>query len=151
MPLVRNEFVGRGFGFPLRVGAAGSLAMVADDREIEEAIRIILATSPGERSMRPEFGCRIHDHVFAPVSADTAGVLEYEVRSALTQWEPRITLNDVSIRFDAIDRSVVYIDITYSVSDFNDSRNLVFPFYSIPTESDSVVPAPEHSPAVSYQ
>jgi uncharacterized protein len=138
MTMVRNEFVGRGFGFPLRVDQAGSMALVSDQREIEEAIRIILATSPGERAMRPEFGCRIHEHVFAPVSVETAGVLEYEVRSALDRWEPRITVTDVDVRFDSIDRSIVYIDITYRIDDVNDSRNLVFPFYSIPTEGSTI-------------
>lgn len=131
---MRNEFVGRGWGFPLRTDAHGSIALVADEREIEEAIRIVLATSPGERAMRPEFGCRIHEHVFAPVTAGTAGLLAYEVRESLEQWEPRITVDDVAVSFDRDDTAVVYIDVRYRINDSNDARNLVFPFYTIPPE-----------------
>ena len=131
---MRNEFVGRGWGFPLRVDPHGAMTMVADEHEIEEAIRIVLSTSPGERAMRPEFGCKIHEYVFAPVGADTAGMLGFEVREALEQWEPRITVEGVDVSFDRDDQSVVYIDIRYRINDTNDSRNLVFPFYTIPPE-----------------
>lgn len=131
---MRNEFVGRGWGFPLRIDPHGAMAMVADEREVEESIRIVLATSPGERAMRPEFGCRIHEHVFAPVGASTAGLLAFEVRDSLERWEPRITLDGVDVSFDREDTSVVYIDVRYRINDTNDTRNLVFPFYTIPAE-----------------
>lgn len=131
---MRNEFVGRGWSFPLRADAHGAIALVSDEREIEQAIRIVLATSVGERAMRPEFGCRIHDYVFAPVTAGTAGLLAFEVRNALERWEPRITVDDVVVSYDANDQSVVYIDIRYRVNDTNNPRNLVFPFYTIPAE-----------------
>lgn len=134
MVAMRNEFVGRGWAFPLRTESNGSIALVSDNREIEEAIRLVLATSPGERPMRPEFGCRIHDYVFAPLSASTAGALEYEVRESLERWEPRITVEDVRVLFDSNDGSTVYIDIDYVVGDINDPRNLVFPFYTIPAD-----------------
>ena len=134
MAAMRNEFVGRGWAFPLRTESNGSIALVSDNREIEEAIRLVLATSPGERPMRPEFGCRIHDYVFAPLGASTAGALEYEVRESLERWEPRITVEDVRILFDGNDGSTVYIDIDYVVGDINDPRNLVFPFYTIPAD-----------------
>ena len=134
MVAMRNEFVGRGWAFPLRTESNGSIALVSDNREIEEAIRLVLATSPGERPMRPEFGCRIHDYVFAPLGASTAGALEYEVRESLERWEPRITVEDVRILFDSNDGSTVYIDIDYVVGDINDPRNLVFPFYTIPAD-----------------
>jgi uncharacterized protein len=131
---VRNEFVGRGIGFPVRIDAAGSVAMVSDDREISEAIRLILATSPGERTMRPEFGCRIHDYLFAPADIGTATGITFEVYRALGRWEPRITVQHVDVKYDAIERGLVYIDIDYLINDSNDPRNLVFPFYSIPQE-----------------
>ena len=66
------DFVGAGWAFPLATDATGGVALVVREREIEEAIRLILATAPGERPMRPEFGCRVHDHVFAPINASTA-------------------------------------------------------------------------------
>lgn len=131
---MRNEFVGRGWGFPLRADSHGSITLVTDEREIEESIRIVLATAHGERAMRPDFGCRIHDYVFAPVTAGTAGMLEFEVRESLERWETRITVDNVEVSYDNDDRAVVYIDIRYRVNDTNSSRNLVFPFYTIPAE-----------------
>ena len=126
---MRNEFVGRGWGFPLRADSHGAIALVSDEREIEESIRIVLATSYGERAFRPDFGCRIHDYVFAPVTAGTAGMLAFEVRESLERWESRITVDDVQVSYDSDDQAVVYIDIRYRINDTNSPRNLVFPFY----------------------
>ena len=91
------EFVGAGIAFPMRTDAIGGVALVAREREIQEAIRLILGTAPGERPMRPEFGCRISEHVFAPANATTAGQLSYDVRAALDRWEPRIDVDDVEV------------------------------------------------------
>ncbi|MFJ8312981.1 MULTISPECIES: GPW/gp25 family protein [unclassified Streptomyces] len=128
-----EKFIGRGWGFPLRVGTTGGIGMVERDREIEEAIRLVLGTAPGERPMRPEFGCGIHDYVFAPGDGATAGLIAQEVHVALERWEPRIEVNDVAIAFDAMDDGVLYIDVRYTVRSTNDRRNLVFPFYTIPS------------------
>ena len=84
--------------------------------------------------MRPDFGCRIHDFVFAEANATTAGRIATEVRASLTRWEPRITIDDVQVTADDADQSLLYIDIRYHVRSRNDPRNLVFPFYTIPTE-----------------
>lgn len=127
-----RRFIGAGWGFPLRTTATGGVSLVAGQREIVEAIGLILATAPGERPMRPEFGCGIHDHVFAPADENTAGRIAFEVRSALDRWEPRIDVTDVIIEFDAEDAGVLYIDIRYSIRGSNEPRNLVFPFYVIP-------------------
>ncbi|HVN11596.1 MAG TPA: GPW/gp25 family protein [Kineosporiaceae bacterium] len=126
------EFVGSGIAFPLRTDASGGVALVSREREIEEAIRLVLATSPGERPMRPEFGSRIAEHVFGPANAATAGQLAYEVRVALERWEPRIDVEDVEVGFDAVDAGVLYLDVRYRIRGTNDPRNLVFPFYVIP-------------------
>jgi len=135
--------VGAGWAFPPDVDATGGIKLVRGERELTEAIRLILATSPGERSMRPEFGCAIHDYVFAPADAGTAGQLAYEVRLALDRWEPRIEVQDVSVRFDAVDDGVLYIDIRYVVRGAYDPRNLVFPFYVIPPHEEAPPPAPD--------
>ena len=129
-----DDFVGRGWAFPLRTDATGGIALVSREREIEEAIRLILGTTPGERAMRPEFGCRIHEHVFGLADGTTANAIAGEVRRALTQWEPRIDVHDVTVSFDPLDQTVLYIDISYSIRRTNDCRNLVFPFYVIPGE-----------------
>jgi uncharacterized protein len=133
---VGQEFIGAGWAFPLRTDRTGSIALVRDQREIEESIHLILATSPGERPMRPEFGCSVHDYVFAPADAATAGDISYAVRVALNRWEPRITLEDVVVHFDGADEGVLLIDVKYTIRGTNDPRNLVFPFYVIPRNSE---------------
>ena len=131
-----DEFIGAGWAFPLRTDSSGGIALVSKGREIDEAIRLILGTAPGERPMRPDFGCRIHDEVFAGANAGAAGRIAQHVRDALARWEPRIELNDVGVSVDGDDRSVLYIDISYTVNATNDRRNLVFPFYTIPEEAE---------------
>lgn len=133
---VSVDFVGAGWAFPLGTDATGGVALVAHDREVEESIRIILGTARGERAMRPEFGCRIHDQVFGPANASTAGRIAYDVRDALERWEPRIDVGDVLVTFHHIDEGILYIDISYSIRGLNDPRNLVFPFYVIPRSEE---------------
>src|SRR6188508_1519071 len=113
------EFVGAGIAFPLRIAPSGGVALVSQEREIEEAIRLILGTAPGERPMRPEFGSRIGEHVFGPANAATAGQLAYEVRVALERWEPRIDVDDVEVGFDEIDTGVLYLDVRYRIRGTN--------------------------------
>jgi len=131
---VSNEFIGAGWAFPLRTDATGGIALVRHEREIEESIRLILGTAFGERPMRPEFGCGIHDYIFAPTDATTGGRIAYEVRASLRRWEPRIDVVDVVVGVAADDPALLYIDVRYTVTNSNDPRNLVFPFYVIPAE-----------------
>jgi uncharacterized protein len=132
---VAHEFVGAGWAFPLALDPTGSFELATDELEIEQAIRLILGTAYGERPMRPDFGCRIHDFVFAEASAATAGQIANEVRASLARWEPRITVDDISVTADEADRSLLFVDIQYHVKNRNDPRNLVFPFYTIPPET----------------
>ncbi len=129
-----EEFVGAGWAFPMAIDATGSVALVRREREIEESIRLILGTSYGERPMRPEFGCGIHEHVFSPADATTAGRIAYDVRTSLDRWEPRIDVTDVEVASAPGDQSTLFVDITYAIRGTNDPRNLVFPFYVIPSE-----------------
>lgn len=129
-----TEILGSGLAFPLQVDHRGGLALAHGDEDIEQAIGVILSTVPGERPMRPEFGCRIHDYVFAPTDGTTANAIGAEVRAALQRWEPRIDVEDVFVNFDAADTTTLYIDIRYAIRATNDRRNLVFPFYVIPGE-----------------
>jgi phage baseplate assembly protein W len=130
------DFIGAGWSYPLGTDATGGVALVTREREIEQAIRLILGTACGERPMRPEFGCRIHDHVFGPASSATAGQIAYDVRQALERWEPRIEVNEVEVSFDAIESGTLYIDVGYEIRGLNDPRNLVFPFYVIPAHEE---------------
>ena len=127
-----QEFIGSGWAFPVRTDRTGGVALVREIREIEESIYLILATSPGERPMRPEFGCAVHDYVFAPADAATAGDIAFAVRVALDRWEPRISLADVLVHLDTATDGVLLIEVQYTVRGTNDPRNLVFPFYTIP-------------------
>jgi phage baseplate assembly protein W len=132
------EFVGSGLYFPIRADATGRIELVDREREIEQSIALILCTIPGERPMRPEFGSRIHDYVFAPADTTTAGLIAYEVRQSLLRWEPRIDVTDVVVTPDPYDRGALVVDIRYTVRSTNDPRNLVFPFYVIPDEGNAL-------------
>jgi len=131
-----EEFIGSGWAFPLRTDKTGSVALVSHDREIVDSIQLIVGTAPGERPMRPEFGCGIHDYVYASLDSDTICRMAGEVRAALVRWEPRIRVQGVDIFVTVNDegQTVALIDIRYSIGDTNDPRNLVFPFYTIPAE-----------------
>src|SRR3954468_22169189 len=129
-----HDFVGAGWAFPLAVDSRGGIALARRDQELEQAMRLILATYPGERPMRPEFGSRLRDFVFRSATVDTAAELANEVENALLRWEPRIVVNAVNVTVDNDDRSRLYIDLYYSVKGTNDRRNLVFLFYTIPAD-----------------
>jgi phage baseplate assembly protein W len=140
---VNPDFIGAGWAFPPALDPTGGIALVAREREIDQAIRLILGTACGERPMRPEFGCRIHDHVFGPANGATAGLIAYDVREALERWEPRIQVLEVGVRYDRIESGTLYVDVAYEIVGSNDPRNLVFPFYAIP---DQELTGPANAP-----
>ena len=131
-----TEIIGSGLAFPLQVDRRGGIALARDETDIEQAIELILATAPGERPMRPEFGCAIWDQLFEPINANTLGLMAQAVRESISQWEPRVELEDVTTSADPDGQGKVNIDITYRVRASNDRRNLVYPFYTIPGEED---------------
>jgi Bacteriophage baseplate protein W len=131
-----GDLIGSGWSFPVRLTPGGSVRLVSGAEEIEAAIRMILTTAPGERVMRPDFGCAMWEQVFAPINPNTLGLIEQNVREALARWEPRITLDNVTA-LAGEDEAVVKIEIEYHVRATNDHRNLVFPFYVIPHEEPS--------------
>lgn len=131
--------LGSGVAFPLSVDVRGGIALAHDERDVEQAILLILGTAPGERPMRPEFGCGIHDFVFESVDSDMLGRLEAAIRDALDRWEPRIEVLDLD--FDLERRGaghhateVLVIEVSYRLRETNALRNLVYPFYVIPAE-----------------
>jgi phage baseplate assembly protein W len=128
-----GDFIGSGWGFPATITPAGSVRLVGGGEDIDAAIRMILSTIPGERVMRPDFGCRMWSLIFAPLTAGTLGLIEQYVREALERWEPRIELDKVVAVADQ-DAAEVKIELDYRLRATNDVRNLVFPFYSIPGE-----------------
>ena len=131
---MEGDFLGRGWTFPLGVDHRGGIATSSGEADIEQAIRIILETAPGERVMRPEFGCGLYGLVFAPNSPTTAGLVSYHIREALGRWEPRIEVERVDVAPDPQRDAVLQISILYRIRSTNDLRNLVYPFYRIPEE-----------------
>jgi uncharacterized protein len=131
-----DDFIGRGWAFPIRTDATGGIALVARDQELAESIELILRTAKGDRPMRPEFGCGIWDEVFSPMDATTAGRVAYDVRAALERWEPRIDVTSVDVTFREGAEGLLDVHIIYSERETNDRRNLVFPFYIIPEERE---------------
>ena len=131
-----SDFIGRGWTFPVRFTARGGIALTSGTEEVDAALRMILSTAPGERVMRPQFGCRIWDLLFHPLDANTIGQMEQAVRDAVAQWEPRIDLEDVAAVPDEEDVGLVRIEIAYRLRATNDRRNLVYPFYVIPKDGE---------------
>jgi phage baseplate assembly protein W len=129
-------FIGRGFSWPLTVDHTGGIRLTDPIEDIERSIRIILLTAPGERIMRPEFGCRIWDLLFEPITPNLLGQVIEVVREALAQWEPRIDVLDVDPSPERRDEGLITVRIQYLVRTTNDRRNLVFPFYVIPNEGE---------------
>ncbi len=125
-----KEFLGRGWKFPVAVDArTARISMSEYEQDIKESIWIILSTSKGERVMRPDFGCGIHDLVFAPINTTTVNLVENTVREALTLWEPRIELIKVEVSAERSDEGKLLVSIDYRVRVTNNRFNLVYPFY----------------------
>lgn len=131
---VNPDFAGIGWAFPLSVTPSGGIATVSRHETLVKAMRLILATYPGERPMRPEFGSHLRDFVFRTIDGQAAAEIAHDVRKSLARWEPRVEVETVEVHLDPDDSNTAYIDIAYTVKATNDQRNLVFPFYSIPDE-----------------
>jgi phage baseplate assembly protein W len=127
--------LGTGLAFPLGVDDRGRIALAREEIDVEQAIRIILSTAPGERPMRPEFGCAVHDCVFERIEADTLARIDQAVRVALDRWEPRVAIEDIV--FESRREGELLVHLRYRVRATNDVRNLVFPFYVVPAEESS--------------
>ena len=126
---MRKSFLGTGWRFPVGVDGSGGLGLAAERESIEQAIRLILGTAVGERVMRPDFGCYIHDYVFHPNNASTAALISYHSRSAIGKWEPRVRNVEVMSYPDENNESTMLVDIRYEIISRNQLENMVFPFY----------------------
>ncbi len=132
-----KDIIGSGWAFPPRVNPQGGMALTNERNELVQAIQIILGTSPGQRVMRPTFGCRLHELVFSPNNSHTAAQARRFVEEALGMWEPRINVIQVEVRPDPDEDARLLIEIEYEVKASHDRRSLVFPFYLIPEESSA--------------
>jgi phage baseplate assembly protein W len=129
---VSGDVLGTGLAFPVSFDPRGRIALADGPDDVEQAIRIILATAPGERPMRPEFGCGVHQLVFERINGQTVGRMEREIRAALHRWEPRIEVEGIDFSTDGAPAGRLVIEITYRLRATNSTHNLIYPFYLVP-------------------
>ncbi len=122
------SFLGRGWAFPVAASGLSDVAVAAADEDVRQAILLILETAPGERVMRPDFGCGLRRLVFAPVSSTTLALARKEVLDALVAWEPRIDVNEVAVTPHPVQPATVLVEVRYTVRSTNTFYNLVYPF-----------------------
>jgi phage baseplate assembly protein W len=123
-----KSFLGVGWAFPVATDAGGEVALAEHEDDIRQAVRIILATEPGERVMRPDFGAGLRALVFEPITATTRALVRHRVEAALVAWEPRIDAIDVKVDADP-PRGRLLIRVRYRVRATNSFDNMVYPFY----------------------
>jgi hypothetical protein len=126
--LTTNDFRGTGWAFPVRVGA-GAIDVVTGDEDVRQSIHLILATAKGERVMRPDFGCGIHDLVFAAVNTQLIARVRREVEDALRTYEARIEVLRVAVATRGLAVGRLDVEIDYRVRTTNQTGNYVYPFY----------------------
>ena len=130
MPITgQREFLGVGWKFPLQVTPGGKIAQARYEQRIEESIYLILTTAKGERVMLPDFGCGIHDLVFAPNNTLTRSAVVQNVRQALVTYERRIDVLDVTAEAADGEPNLLLIRINYRIRANNALGNLVYPFF----------------------
>lgn len=126
-----NDFIGRRLGFPVQLDDRNLLSMVGGDAAIRQSIYIIVMTVPGERVMRPDFGCEIHSLIFHPANQETATIAERYIRDALTRWEPRIIIQELTVTPGGAELGELFIQLRYQIKGQHDPRSMVFPYYLI--------------------
>jgi phage baseplate assembly protein W len=124
-----TDFLGTGWRFPILPDEAGRLAYASGEESIGHCLRALLLTGLGERVMRPDFGTRAPDLVFAPDSVQNLHDLEDSIRDAVRSFEPRVELEDVRAEMAPGEESRVTVSIVYRIRRTNTRANLVFPFY----------------------
>jgi phage baseplate assembly protein W len=109
----RQNLFGQGLAFPPRVGADGRLAWSEGEDNVRESIRLILLTEPGERRMREEFGCGLRRFLFEPNTVTTRALIRERIMRAITRWEPRVKVDDVTVEADGEDPRLVGVQISF--------------------------------------
>ncbi len=126
----RKDFLGRGWAMPVDLDRrTGLIASVAYEEDVRQSILIILETTPGDRVMRPDFGCGVHDLVFECLDSTTARLIRSSIEEALRRYEARIEVLNVTVPEDAPPSGELLVEIEYRVRRTNQTGNVVFPFY----------------------
>ncbi|MCA9673939.1 MAG: GPW/gp25 family protein [Kofleriaceae bacterium] len=129
-----RDFLGKGWRFPVAVNLTGGVSTSAFEENVRESIFVILGTAPGERVNRPDFGCRIHDLIFAPNNDVTAARAAHYCEEAIYLFERRIEEVKVKAEPNADEPNRLDIRIVYKIAGKSDKKNLVFPFYLLKEE-----------------
>jgi hypothetical protein len=125
-----QSFLGTGWSFPPSFDKLDAgVQMVSDVADIEESIRIILSTIPGERTMQPDFGCNIKKLVFEIAGTSLVTELNHIIERALLYYEPRINFLGASAVDKSQEQGVLYVQISYNIIATNTRHNMVYPFY----------------------
>jgi len=126
---VSEPFLGTGWRFPILPDEAGRLSYAVGEQSIEHCLRALLLTATGERVMRPDFGTKAQESVFAPGSVQNLRDLERSVADAVRTFEPRVDVDSVLAEADPADESRITVSVEYRIRRTNTKANLVFPFY----------------------
>ena len=110
-----NNIYGQSMSFPPRVGTDGRMQWSSGELNVRESICLILRTRPGERIMRPDFGCGLDRYLFEPNNIGTLRLIQEEVKQSILRWEPRVTLNDIVVALNPMDARAVDITIYYTL------------------------------------
>ena len=129
-----REFLGKGWRFPVAVNLTGGISASSYEENVRESIFVILGTAPGERVNRPDFGCRIHDLMFAPNNDETAARAEYYCEEAIYKYEKRIEKVKCKATPSKDEPNRLDVRISYVIAGQSDKKNLVYPFYLLKAE-----------------
>ena len=125
-----DSFLGTGWSFPPTFALGGrDVQTVSAAADIEESLRILLATRRGERVMQTDFGCELSEFLFAEISQGLLGRVRGLISDAILHFETRITLNDVDVSESESQDGILLISIDYTVRATNSRYNMVYPFY----------------------
>ena len=125
-----KTFLGQGWSFPPTFDPDdGTLLLAAEEEDIKQSLYILFTTIPGERIMRPRYGCDLFSQVFKQITTTTETYIRGLIADAVLYFEPRITLEDIQFDTDDALDGMLYIQLTYTIRKTNTRTNMVFPFY----------------------
>ena len=128
---VDKTFLGKGWSFPPEFHSGTySNKLSSEDEDIKESLFILLSTIPGERVMRPEYGCDLHGLIFHPKSPETEREITSLISMAILRYEARITVDDIRVNMDYFENNgLVLVHLDYTVIEVNTRSNIVYPYY----------------------
>lgn len=125
-----RDFLGRGWSFPPDFGNPSTgVAMLEDEADIASSLHVLLSTRPGERVMQPRYGCNLSELLFENLDTRMKTLIADKIESAILYFEPRITLDQVTLDDSDILEGVVLIQVAYTVKSTNSRFNFVYPYY----------------------